>query len=951
MRRKFILLFILSITLFSLSKGQDLIAKYDSAIQLTERAQLVPAVNILKSIKSDLYLNEKYFEYFSAQYFLSVYYAMVERDAQAAEDTLRSNLSKAVEISGENSAGAAEMYFGLGWLADRMGNRPLAEENYKQALDIQSEVFGSSHKKTLKTKTNYAQVLTTLNNLGRAESYLIELIESYPDIYEANHPEYVRLYTLAFNFYKATSEREKELSYALAAFELGEVNYGPTNARMLNLMRNVSNAYYESNDHNSAAEYAEKEFELVNKLVGNTPHIRKAQIINNLGRFYDKGEQYDSAVIYFKNALGIKKELLGDGHPETLNSAINLSFALNKRGQINESSEHLKTVISLLDSGEVDKFDINYQRASYSLLQTLSSKGERDSVISLVEEHYKIFQENIDRPLLASDKHENMMAMLEELSMISNIQKASTTEFNAITPKIYWLDSLNEETFRRMNLRSDQLGFLKNYTAFNGVAIDHLFELYSRNQDEKLANEILRFSEKNKATILSPEYSIARLKDALNVPIETLEKERKLLSELSSDDLDEQTALKKKLSYDSIVLFLKTNYEDYYNLKYGKSDISIKIVQDALPENTQMLSYVFSGEYLYTILIGNSDFSIQRQKTGSLLDQIMTFRNKIVAIEELEEDSKELHQRLVSNGLNDKKLIISTQDFLAFLPFELLHDGVDFIGLTNPISYAPSINMWMNSLNIDPYPNTQVLAMAPDFNAAASVTEDANRDLLVSIPGAVQELNLIKEYFSGEFLLADEATKDNFINNVSDFGIVHLATHAIIDNSNPNLSRLYFSQVEEQEPYIKNYELYNLDMNANLVTLSACNTGIGEIQKGDGANSLARGFIYAGVPSTVVSLWPASDKSTPDLMKYFYQNLKEGQTKDVALNNARKQYLATATGKARHPFYWGGFVVIGDNSPIEDDRNLLVYLIPSILIIVMILTVYRRRKIATKRSG
>ena len=129
-----------------------------------------------------------------------------------------------------------------------------------------------------------------------------------------------------------------------------------------------------------------------------------------------------------------------------------------------------------------------------------------------------------------------------------------------------------------------------------------------------------------------------------------------------------------------------------------------------------------------------------------------------------------------------------------------------------------------------------------------------------------------------------------------------------------------------------------------MVTLSACNTGFGKIKKGEGVMSLSRAFAYAGVPATVVSLWPASDKSTPQLMKYFYQNLHDGQSKDVALNNARKQYLETAQGKARHPFYWGGFVVIGDNSPISRRTNLLVWMIPILIIIILIGTVLKKKK-------
>ena len=108
--------------------------------------------------------------------------------------------------------------------------------------------------------------------------------------------------------------------------------------------------------------------------------------------------------------------------------------------------------------------------------------------------------------------------------------------------------------------------------------------------------------------------------------------------------------------------------------------------------------------------------------------------------------------------------------------------------------------------------------------------------------------------------------------------------------------------------------------------------------------------MYAGTPSTVVSLWPASDKSTPELMKYFYQNLKEGQAKDIALNNARKQYLENATGKARHPFYWGGFVLIGDNDPLQTRSLTYLWIIAGMLGIGVIFILSRRRSSGTRHA-
>jgi tetratricopeptide (TPR) repeat protein len=945
--RSMIFSILFTLLLINTVKSQSSLAKYDSAMSLVEKAQLVPAVNLLQEIKDELYANKNFKEYFGAQYYFAVYYAIVDRNPQAAEDSLRLNLEKAIRIGGGNqSLEAAEMYFGLAWLADSQRNLVAAEENYKKALDIQQSALGAENKKVIKTKTNYAQVLTSNRKLGRAEKYLLEVLKAYPKIYEANHPEYVRLYTLAFNYYQATSEREKELSYALAALEIGKLNYGPTNQRMLSLLRNVSNAYFEKNNLLKAIDFANDESELVNILIGDAPHIRKAEIANNIGRFYDQKHEYEAAYSYYEKGLELKENLLGINNPSTLNTAINLTFVLNNTDRLSESSARLKSILTLLREQKVHKFDINYQRTMLSLVENLSLMGKRDTVLSIVNESFKTFQINMNSTLLSSDEHINALNLVENLSVLSNHQSAPTNELAAITEKIFWLDSINSETLKRMNLQSDQLTFLELYSVFNGVAIDHFFELYSRTSDEKYADEIVRFSEKNKATILSPEYAIARLKDGLNVPIEILEKERRLLSELYSDSKEgSQSLLEKKLSYDSLMTFLKTNYEDYYKLKFVEKTRRIAEIQNQIPDNSQLLSYALSEKHLYSIVISDSTFSISRQKTDSLAEHVIKFRENIVALEDIQKEGEKIFTRLIPFSPTDKKLIISTQEFISFVPFELLHNGSEYLGISNSISYTPSIEMWLNSLVFDPYSNTRVLAMAPDFSSLPTLSEDVNRDLLVPIPGAEQELITVKENFDGEFLYAKNATKNNFISKISGFGIIHLATHAIVNNDNPNLSRLYFTESEDgEEPFIHNYELYNLDVNANLVTLSACNTGLGEIAKGDGANSLARGFMYAGAPATLVSLWPASDKSTPELMKHFYQNLKDGQAKDVALNNARKQYLETATGKARHPFYWGGFVLIGDNSPIEEDRNLLVFIIPITIILVLIGTILQRKK-------
>jgi CHAT domain-containing protein len=119
-----------------------------------------------------------------------------------------------------------------------------------------------------------------------------------------------------------------------------------------------------------------------------------------------------------------------------------------------------------------------------------------------------------------------------------------------------------------------------------------------------------------------------------------------------------------------------------------------------------------------------------------------------------------------------------------------------------------------------------------------------------------------------------------------------------------------------EDNFLYGYEIAQMDLNAKLVVLSACETGYGKFDQGEGVMSLARSFMYAGVSSAVVSLWQVNDASTSILMQLFYQNLNQGYTKAMALAMAKRSYMQRATGTAAHPAYWAAFVCIGDDSPL-----------------------------------
>ena len=166
----------------------------------------------------------------------------------------------------------------------------------------------------------------------------------------------------------------------------------------------------------------------------------------------------------------------------------------------------------------------------------------------------------------------------------------------------------------------------------------------------------------------------------------------------------------------------------------------------------------------------------------------------------------------------------------------------------------------------------------------------------------------------GKPFLNKEATVANFMKYANKYRILHLATHGVANDQTGDYSYLAFYQDSDSLTtdiiYVK--DLYNLQLAAEMVVLSACETAIGEFQRGEGIVSLARGFFYAGSQSIVTTLWKLDDKSSLELMPAFYQNIEKGMTKDVALQQAKLSFLENNQDFRGHPLYWASFVPVGN---------------------------------------
>ncbi len=222
----------------------------------------------------------------------------------------------------------------------------------------------------------------------------------------------------------------------------------------------------------------------------------------------------------------------------------------------------------------------------------------------------------------------------------------------------------------------------------------------------------------------------------------------------------------------------------------------------------------------------------------------------------------------------------------------------------------------------------------------ADVQEQNSRSTLAKLQWSKYELEKISEIVSSDGFYGEEATEGQFKVTALKYRILHIAAHAVFNDSSLLYSGLIFNKDDNsgEDGIFYTYELYNLRLNAELTVLSACNTGMGKLVNGEGIFSLARGFMYAGSPSVVMSLWSVDDRSTSLIMTDFYDGISGGSRIGNALRKAKLKYLEEANEITASPLYWAGMVSYGCQDPVTINDKSGFGVLHFIIIILLLMT-------------
>jgi CHAT domain-containing protein len=244
---------------------------------------------------------------------------------------------------------------------------------------------------------------------------------------------------------------------------------------------------------------------------------------------------------------------------------------------------------------------------------------------------------------------------------------------------------------------------------------------------------------------------------------------------------------------------------------------------------------------------------------------------------------------------------------LNYLPFALLpiHSTTEQELVVDRFSlaYLPSAASLANGVSNDSQPQS-LLAMAPGRGQLQNTSDEVASIAYLFRPNS-------------EMLLGDDATESAFKNSADQYRVLHLATHGYFNRLNPLLSGLQLEPDDANDGLLEVHEILELDLESDLVTLSACETGLGsgfftEIPAGDAFVGMTRAFLQAGSATVLATLWAVEDRSTLDLMKSFYRNLNAaGADRDKATALADAQRSLRTSEKYQHPYYWAPFVLVG----------------------------------------
>ncbi|MFZ6014240.1 MAG: tetratricopeptide repeat protein [Bacteroidota bacterium] len=793
-----------------------------------------------------------------------------------------------------------------GFLYMNQGRYDLALEALQKALTLLEEAGKSGTLEAAQTLSYLGQVYKSTGKNTQAEEQMQMTLAIRQSKLSENHELIAASYN-DLGFVYSIIDNDKALDYYEKALAIYEKLHGKSHPKIAFANTNIGIIYRELELYGDAVNNFDTALKIWEK-VYTQAHPTKAFVLYNLAETYREMRDATSAKAFYQKALAMFQSSFGPKHPE-------VARVLHALGNLDLSASNYDEAIGY------------YQQ---SLQANVSDFNSADEAVN---------------PSLKNFYHGNVLlyTLLAKAQALEARHFGKTLKFTDLTRGLATLqtcDSLIDKLRQQSANESDKisLGVIANEVYADGVRMAHGAAQVALKKRPYL-DLAFYFAEKSKSAVLLEAISDAEAKSFAGIPADLLEEEKNLKSAIAltaqklaqkptaeEEKYLRETSFSLNRQYETFVKRLEKEFPQYFNLKFNSSIPSVAQIQNLLDAKTAVLSYFIDDKNakLYTFVITQKSYRIVEHTLPKEFDRYITGLRNSLFFNELK--TYKLAAMKLSDILIPKipgtvsDLVILSTGRLSIIPFETLltkkdEDATSYQSLPyllNRYSFRYEFSaglMLQKSKDRQQTNNPSIFLCAP-----VSFPE---KDHLNELPGSESEVKEIaklfqeKKYNSVLYTRREADEKLVKTGSLKDYRLLHFATHGVVDENSPELSRIFLQTSSDAEDgNLFAGEIYNLELDASLVTLSACQTGLGKISKGEGVIGLSRALVYAGAKNIIVSFWSVADESTADLMKNFYRLMLENNN-GYSTNLRRAKLDLIKTGKYAAPYYWAPFVLIG----------------------------------------
>jgi CHAT domain-containing protein len=712
--------------------------------------------------------------------------------------------------------------------------------------------------------------------------------------------------------------------------------------------------FFESNEQTLPTQYNEWRLWKAVQLIQQKRYVESIAILDELGQTTKTGEDEE-----FKFAVFSKKAECLYFQRKYKDSRIVLNKLLVHQKTLYPVTH--PNVIFLLNGIGSSFFDENIYMDSVLHYLNLAKKNNQIST-----------EKNLPNELYASKVEwivSNIYLLKTDIKKYEE-EKLPFQNFTQSEGLIYSTLSVLESKRIEFRNERDATNLYRMTRDFFDEAMKYYFILFQHTGDKQYINKAFLISEKSKYQTLQNAMKLDRVSAFAGVTNKLMQEEQKLAGQVAqleyqySQELAKQEEPLPELVQEYVTQWhsnsnrlnhlvdsIKNNLPNYYNLKFNRATTEISEIQAGfLSKETDMawVSYYVGYTDCYAIVITHDNkYFLKLDPSEKITRQLKSFNNYIShhINDELQQTSHALYAGLfqqVDSCLKIqtkkiKKVVIIPDGALNYLNFELLgkptHKSWHYALYDYQFSYGYSSTLLFNEFSDQPKWKSGTLNMigfAPEFlkNSDRQTSEpirDGNEkpgyDFFDFSPleknqeEVEQVARILKQKkISTSLYLGSKADESSFKKaDLNSFNIIHLATHGFVSDQQKNVAGIAFAKSEnsQEDGILFMDEIFNLKNRANLVCLSACETGSGVYQQGEGLVGLTRAFIYSGAQNLVVSLWKVQDESTATLMTNFYSSFVKNQSVSESLHQAKIAMIKK--NPTIHPSYWSAFIHVGLN--------------------------------------